>query len=436
MTEAASARSAAPLSAEDVPQLRDTGFGIPSSVMPRVRIDSVDLVRGIVMVLMLLDHAADFIHWGRFRFDPADLSQTTVPLFLTRWVTHFCAPVFVFLAGTSVYLQKIRGKTPAQLSKLLWTRGLWLIVLEFTVIKLSVFYSFDIRFFGFLQVIFATGFGMIVLAPLVRFRLSPTAIGATGAAIVALHNTLDGIRVTSWNGPPAAPPSFLEGVWHVLHQQGLIAPFGFPGPVAFVLYPVLAWVGVIMVGYAFGRVFELDAVRRRAAMIRLGLGMTAAFVVIRAINFYGDPSQWSTQKSVALTLLSFINTTKYPPSLLFLLMTLGPAIAFLGWLDGKRTGAIGNFFVVFGRVPLFFYVLQWQVAHLAGIALVLAFQGGVGLRRLLVSPIDWFSVTPPRGFDLWVVYLVWIAGVALLYPLCKWFAGVKARRKDWWLSYL
>lgn len=432
-----------PLSVEDVPQLRDTGFGLPTSEMPRTRIDSVDLVRGIVMVLMLLDHTADFMQTGRFLYDPADLSRATAPIFLTRWITHFCAPMFVFLAGTSVYLQRIRGKSPAVLSSLLWKRGLWLILLEFTVIRTSVFYSFDYRFLGFIQVIFAAGVGMIVLAALVR--LPTTVVGAIGVAILALHNALDGIRGVNWNGPPAPPPSFADGVWHVLHQQGLIAPFGFPGPVVFVLYPVLAWIGVLLAGYAFGRVYTWQVERRRKWMIRLGLSLTAAFILLRATNLYGDPSQWSAQKNAAFTILSFINTTKYPPSLLFLLMTLGPAIALLGWLEG-RLPALGSrlaesskpravsALVTFGRVPLFFYVLQWQYAHLAGIALLAAL--GDSVRRLVASPIDWASIPPPRGVDLWVVYVFWIAGVLLLYPLCKWFAGVKARRRDWWLSYL
>jgi uncharacterized membrane protein len=423
---------ARPLSVDDVPQLRDTDFSLPKSEMPRTRIDSVDLVRGIVLVLMLLDHTADFMHTGRFLYDPADLSRATAPIFLTRWITHFCAPVFVFLAGTSVYLQRIRGKSPKVLSSFLWKRGLWLILLELTVIRFSVFYSLDYRFLGFLQVIFAIGVGMIVLAALLR--LPTMVMGAAGVAILALHNGLDGIRGVTWNGPPAPPPSFADGLWHVLHQQGLIAPFGFPGPVLFVLYPVLAWIGVILTGYAFGRVYEWDVERRRKWMIRFGLGLTAAFVLLRATNLYGDPSEWSAQKNAAFTILSFVNTTKYPPSLLFLLMTLGPAIALLGWLEGKRIGRIGNVFVVFGRVPLFFYLLQWQVAHLAGIAIIAA--TGDSVRRLVASPIDWASIPAPRGVDLWVVYVVWIGGVLLLYPLCKWFAGVKARRRDWWLSYL
>lgn len=423
---------ARPLSVDEVPQLRDTGFALPTSEMPRTRIDSVDLVRGIVMVLMLLDHTADFMQTGRFLYDPADLSRATAGIFLTRWITHFCAPVFVFLAGTSVYLQRIRGKSPKVLSSFLWKRGLWLILLELTVIRTSVFYSLDYRFLGFLQVIFATGVGMIVLA--VLLRLPTTVIGAAGVAVLGLHNALDGIKGVNWNGPPAPPPSFADGLWHVLHQQGLIAPFGFPGPVVFVLYPVLAWIGVILTGYAFGRVYEWDVERRRKWMIRFGLGLIAAFIVLRATNLYGDPNRWSAQKNAVFTILSFVNTTKYPPSLLFVLMTLGPAIALLGWLEGKRLGRIGNFFVVFGRVPLFFYVLQWQVAHLAGIAILAA--NGDSVRRLVASPIDWASITPPRGVDLWVVYVAWIAGVLLLYPACTWFAGVKARRKDWWLSYL
>ena len=419
------------LSLGDVPQLRDTGYGVPKSEVPRMRIDAVDLVRGIVMVIMLLDHTRDFIHVDALRYDATDLTRTTVALFFTRWITHFCAPAFVFLAGTAAYLQGVRGKSRQTLSAFLVKRGLWLMLLEVTFVRLSMLWNADPKFLGFLQVIFAIGLGMVVLGGLVRF-FSWKPIGVFGVAIVALHNALDGIRVPPWF-PPAPAPPLSQQMWVFLHQQGLLAPFGFPGPVAIVLYPVLAWIGVICAGYAFGRVYEWDSQRRRAFLLRLGLGLTALFIALRATNLYGDSAHWSVQKSAAFTALSFLNTTKYPPSLLFLLMTLGPAIAVLGWLDGKRLARAGDYFVTFGRVPLFFYVLQWNYAHIAGVTLALANRNST--RFYFSAPLDWGS-SGFHGFALWVVYAVWLVGVLLLYPLCKWFAGVKARRRDWWLSYL
>jgi uncharacterized membrane protein len=205
--------------------------------------------------------------------------------------------------------------------------------------------------------------------------------------------------------------------------------------VLFVIYPLVAWLGEIAAGYAFGRLFEFDAQRRRRLLLIIGGSATALFVILRAINIYGDPAEWSTQKNALFTLLSFVNTTKYPPSLLFLLMTLGPAILALALFEsGSGRGWLREFFVTFGRVPLFFYLLQWPVAH--GISLLLHFAFGKPTAWLFQSPIDWTGATPNAGFNLAVTYLCWIAGVLLLYPLCKWFAGVKQRRKDWWLSYL
>jgi uncharacterized membrane protein len=398
------------------------------------RIDSIDLLRGIVMVIMMLDHTRDFVHNAALQFDPTDLSRTNIFLFFTRWITHFCAPVFVFLAGTGAYLQLARGKSKAQLSRFLVTRGLWLIFLELTVVKLGIAFNPDFRFLGFLQVIWVIGVSMIVLAVLIY--LPKSVIAAFGLLMIALHHLLDGIHVNSWRGPGTPIPSFGGKLWILLHQ-----PFdGFPvlgdnSPGVAVIYPLVPWIGVMAVGYAFGALYQLDAQRRRRLLLIIGGAATALFIVIRAINLYGDPRAWAPQQNLVFTVLSFVNTTKYPPSLLFLLMTLGPAILTLALFEAKTSGGtIRNFFVTFGRVPLFFYILQWFTAHVISILLHFAF--GKPVSWLWQSPADFGRPEPGIGFNLGVVYLAWIAGVLLLYPLCRWFAGVKQRRRDWWLSYL
>src|SRR5689334_16874130 len=397
------------------------------------RIDSIDLLRGIVMVIMMLDHTRDFVH-NAAQFDPTDLSSTNVALFLTRWITHFCAPVFVFLAGTGAYLQLARGKSKAELSRFLVTRGLWLIFLELTIVKLGVFFNPDIHFLGFLQVIWVIGVSMIVLAMLIY--LPKSVIAAFGVLMSALHNLLDNIPVHAWQGPGTPAPSVGAKLWMLLHKPF----FGFPvlwdgTPLILVIYPLIPWIGVMAVGYVFGALYQLDTPRRRRLLIIIGSVATLLFIVIRAINIYGDPSQWSQQKNFVFTVLSFVNTTKYPPSLLFLLMTLGPAILALALFESSTAGgALRNFFVTFGRVPLFFYILQWYTAHVIAIVLHLAF--GKPVSWLLRSPLNFGPRETGIGFNLAVVYLAWIAGVLMLYPLCKWFAGVKQRRRDWWLSYL
>lgn len=419
-----------------------TGFQEPYSS----RIDSIDLLRGIVMVIMMLDHTRDFVHSGAFQFDPTDLTKTTVAVFFTRWITHFCAPVFVFLAGTGAYLQLARGKSKRELSRFLVTRGMWLVVLEFTVVRFGVFFSLDYRFLGMMQVIWVIGVSMIILAALIHLPLK--VIAGFGIAMIALHNFLDRFKVEGWRGPGSAVPGLGAKLWIVAHQPFELFPvLGFPGPVVFVVYPLIPWIGVMAVGYAFGALYQHDTAWRRRVLLAMGSTMTVLFIVLRAIDVYGDPAKWSRQKSAMFTVLSFLNTTKYPPSLLFLLMTLGPAIIALAWFEPKASSIyvsgsqsiftrLRNALVTFGRVPLFFYILQWYAAHL--IAIVAGLIAGQPVAYQWASPIVKFSSPPPPGvgFPLWVVYLCWAVGVLLLYPVCKWFAGLKARRRDWWLSYL
>lgn len=426
-----------PTGSEIIPQPA-VGFELEPGKPARSRIDSIDLLRGIVMVIMMLDHMRDFVHNAALQFDPSDLSRTNVWLFFTRWITHFCAPVFVFLAGTGSYLQFARGKSKSELSRFLITRGLWLIVLEFTVVRFGVFFSFDPSLLGFLQVIWVIGVSMIVLAALIHLPL--TVIGGFGLAMIAFHNLLDRYPVQGWQGPNSPVPSVGAKLWMILHQQGGFPIAGFPSPFLLVIYPLIPWIGVMAAGYVFGALYRQDAAVRRRGLLAIGGLSTLLFIVIRATILYGDPSKWSSQKSALFTVLSFINTTKYPPSLLYLLMTLGPAIIALALFESTSTSgseasrrpALGNALVTFGRVPLFFYLLQWYTSHLIAVLLHVAF--GKPVKWLF--QVDWQNAPPGVGFNLLVVYAAWIAAVLLLYPLCKWFAGVKQRRRDWGLSYL
>lgn len=389
---------------------------IPAALKPP-RLESVDILRGIVMVIMALDHVRDFFHADALRFDPTDLTQTTPVLFFTRWITHFCAPVFVFLAGTGAFLSATRGKTVQQLSRFLWTRGLVLVLFELTIVRLGWTFNFSPQFL-FVQVIWAIGVSMICLAALVR--LPTTIIGIVGVVMIAGHNALDGIS-------PETFGSFSLW-WKILHvsQPTQLTPEIMFWPI----YPLIPWIGVMAAGYAFGTLLMKEPEQRRRTLLWLGLGLTAGFVVLRAINSYGDLVPWSTQPSGIFTLLSFLNTTKYPPSLDYLLMTLGPAIAALALLD-RGAGKAGNFFAVYGRVPMFYYIIHLYVIHaLAVIAGVLqGFDASAFLTIMVAFPEHY-------GVGLPAVYLVWIGVVLALYPVCVWYGGVKRRRKDPWLSYL
>jgi len=372
----------------------------------RRRLDAVDLLRGIVMIMMALDHVRD--HFSNAAVDPTDLAHTTPALFLTRWITHFCAPTFVLLAGASAYLAGRRGRTRRELSRFLLTRGIWLVVLEATVVRVG--WSFDPHFgWPALQVIWAIGASMIVLSGLV-FLPTP-AIAAFGITLIAGHNLVDGI----------APERFgaAAWVWSMLHVPR------FP-----VVYPLVPWVGVMAAGYGLGPLLLREAPERGRILVRLGLGLTVAFLIVRLANGYGDPAPWSTQARAGFTVLSFLDTTKYPPSLLFLLMTLGPAIAALPALE-RLSGPAARVILVFGRVPLFYYVLHLYLIH--ALAVLAAYLAGRDIAAFMTAcfafPKDW-------GFGLPVVYMTWILVVALLYAPCRWFGGVKQRRRDPWLSYL
>ncbi len=398
------------------------------------RIDSVDLLRGLVMVIMVLDHVREYVHSEAFHYQPTDLSKTGTILFFTRWITHLCAPTFVFLAGTSIYLQLIRGKSRGELSRFLLTRGLWLIVLEFTVVRFSIVFNLDYTFLGFATVFWIFGVSMIALAALIY--LPVRVVAAIGIAMVALHNLLDRFIVppaVAFAGTP--PPDTWQKLWMFLHQPGAV-PLA-DGVQVFVAYPVLPWIGVMALGYTLGAVYTWEAEKRKKFLLRLGLGLTALFIVLRTINVYGDPSPWASQASGLFTFLSFLNTTKYPVSLLFLLMTLGPSLMILAAADGarKEDNVLNKVLVTFGRVPLFYFILQMFYAHGAGV--LLGYLAGKDVHHFFVNFPELASTAPPDvGFPLWVVYAVWIAGLIILYPLCAWYGKLKKGRHGFPFSYL
>lgn len=378
------------------------------------RNEAIDLLRGLVMVIMVLDHARDF--WGGFTPDPNDLEVTTVALFFTRWVTNFCAPVFVFLAGVSAYLYGCE-RPCRQLSFFLVTRGLWLILIELTICK-YVWIPEPGYSLVLLQVIWAIGCSMIALAGLCFF--GPAAVGIIGLIIVVGHNALDSLR--------PADNEYLTTLWTFAHEGGQLQLFD--GVTWLVSYPFLPWIGVMALGYSFGASVHLSRPQRSAFYMRLGLALTVLFIVLRALNGYGDPADWSSQTTNMFTVLSFLSTTKYPPSLLFLLMTLGPAFCMLALLDNWTIGGrLRTALLVFGRVPLFFYVLHLYLLRFTALPVSFALYGAD-------------MATPPPGpagsamLGLGAAYLAWGLAILLLYPACRWFAGIKKRRSDWWLSYL
>jgi uncharacterized membrane protein len=389
-------------------------LGVCSLPAVRPRVDSIDLLRGVIMLLMALDHTRDF-------FGPTgmDVRNVEAPaLFLTRWITHFCAPLFIFLAGTSAYLYGTRGRTLGEVSRFLLTRGLWLIVLEFTIVRLGWTFSIDLDFFA-AQVIWAIGAAMVALAGLVY--LPRWAIAAAALVMIGGHNLLDFIRAEHSG---AAGP-----LWMILHQRGLLQ-FGGDTKL-YVLYPLVPWIGVMAAGYTFGPVFKVDPASRRRWLLGVGALTSAGFVVLRATNLYGDPQPWTPQDGWLATLLSFLNCEKYPPSLLYLAMTLGPGLLLLTAFEHAR-GRLANAIITFGRVPLFFYVLHIFLIHALAAALAWLVLGSAG----------WLFGQPPMnrpanyGLSLPGIYLVWLFVVLVLYPPCRWFASLKQHRREWWWSYL
>lgn len=395
----------------------------------RPRIDSVDLLRGLVMVIMVLDHTRDFFHRDAFLYAPEDLARSTPALFLTRWITHFCAPVFVLLAGTGAMLQRQRGTPRGELSRYLLTRGAWLVVLEFTLVRLGFEFNLDYAAsFGVFQVIWVIGVSMMVLAGLVH--LPTTVVGALGVAMIALHNLLDRYTLPA---EAAVDPSAIQQLWFLAHQPGPVSVFGFP---AFALYPLVPWIGVMAAGYALGTIYTWEPGRRQRFLVGLGLALTAGFLILRATNLYGDPVPWAAQtRGPGFTALSFLNTNKYPPSLLFLMMTLGPSLVALAWFERVRRDAAGQALVTLGRVPLFFYLMQWYIPHVLAVLAGLA--AGQSVAWQFEGITGRFALTPGSvGFGLPVVYAAWFTSLALLYPLCVRYAALRRKHPNSLLRFL
>lgn len=374
---------------------------------------AIDVLRGIVIMLMTLDHTRDF--FSSVSFEPTDLAQTTPALFLTRWITHFCAPIFVLLAGTSAYLGAPKTATPAGKGRVsgmgpyvryLALRGLWLILLEVTWVRFGWTFNINYHMTGLL-VIWAIGVAMIALAALVHF--SPKIVGIVGVVIITMHNLLDPIKASDWGS--AAP------LWKILHEPGAFQLM--PGIRLAALYSVLPWIGVMCAGYGFGALWDYWSNRRTRSLLVLGGALSLAFVIVRGLRIYGDPEPWSVQGSSLMTALSFLNTNKYPPSLAYLLMTLGPAMLGLGLLSARPR--LPKVFSVFGRVPMFFYLLHLPLIHLAAVV-TSSITHGTALWGGPAKP-------PGFGFGLGGVYLVTALILAVLYPICLWFATQKSQHR-------
>jgi uncharacterized membrane protein len=388
------------------------------------RMTSIDIVRGLVIVIMALDHVRDHMMIASVQ-DPTADPSTGPLLFATRWITHFCAPTFVFLAGVSAGLMA-RRKNSGELARFLVLRGLWLILIE--VLVISTAFSFaptgiaDLggRTFIGLQVIWAIGASMVVLGGMQY--LGPRACLAVGLAIVFGHNLLDAV----W--PPASTTGITGPLWVVLHARQAYQV----GPLwIYFSYPLLPWTGIMLVGYASASLFQLPAKLRDSRLIRAGSALVIGFVLLRALAIYGDPGAWHvTPDNLSASAMSFLATTKYPPSLLYTLMTLGPAAIVCGFAD-RMPGMIRNVLLTYGRAPLAFYIAHFYLIHTLSILLGLSegFQAGQFLTVYRFFPKGY-------GVSLGGIYLLWVAVVVLLYPLCRYVCAVKARRRDWWLSFL
>ncbi|RYY21562.1 MAG: DUF1624 domain-containing protein [Chitinophagaceae bacterium] len=387
------------------------------------RLSSIDALRGLVMIIMALDHSREMFHNAAFTGDPVDMSTTTPALFFTRWITHFCAPVFVFLSGTSIYLQSLR-KTKKELSVFLLKRGLWLIVVDLVIMSFGI--TFDVHFgLIILQVIWAMGISMIILAGAIWL---PFAVPATiGLLIVFGHNALDFFEKNA----SSAPSVF----YHLVHRPAML-PIS-EGHFLGIFYPFVPWTGVLLTGYAFGKSYTSAAGAEPNAKITryIGFGAIFLFIILRYTNVYGDPLPWSGQKTPVYTFLSFLNTQKYPPSLLYLCMTLGPALVLLSFLNSlprKLTVVM----TVYGKVPFFYYILHFYILHL--ITAIMFLGRGHSFREGIEgSPsFPFHFIVPGEGLSLLASYGLWILVVACLYPLCRWFGRYKQLHTQWWLSYI
>jgi uncharacterized membrane protein len=409
------------------PASLDAPRQVPARESSGGRATVVDVLRGLVMVLMPLDHTREF--FTNYSSNPLDPQQTTFLLYLTRWISHVCAPVFVFLAGTSIFLQQQR-KIRSQLTQHLLARGLWLIIVELTLVH--VVFNFHWQWnIQILEVIWAIGASMMIMAALIHLRMRWVLL--IGACLVAGHNLLDGLTVTKFGR--------LGWLWQLLHVPGLISGQSMTPPIILVAYPLLPWVGVMALGYGFGNMLIQPREKRRQWNLRAGLALLVAFGLLRLSNLYGDPVRWSSQPTWWRTGLSFMNVQKYPPSLLFLLVTLGiAALIAAGIESAERRNAFGRLrsvLQVYGRVPFFYFLMHIALIHL--LALVVSAARGENWRWWVTEFPSGGVLTghpPGYGYGLAIVWCIWIFVVVISYPACKWYAGMKKRSRNPLLSYL
>ena len=387
-------------------------------VAAQTRVASIDLIRGAVMILMAIDHVR--VYSG------VPAGGPTAGVFFTRWITHFCAPAFIFLAGTSAFLY---GRRRGDASRLLLIRGLWLVLLEFTALRLAWTFNFDFRHYEMAGVIWVIGICMVLMAAAVKLPLN--ALAVFGVLIIGAHNLMDS-RLEAVLGHPNDNP--ISGLWKVLYIGFYAGPVRMGELNVFVLYSIIPWIGVMAAGYAFGRVLIFEASRRKKVCLLIGFSAIALFLLLRGFNLYGDPFPWLRGSRVP-AVLAFLNTTKYPASLCFLLMTLGPTIASIPLLE-SASGPVPRLVSVFGRVPFFYYVLHIPLIHALAVVVSKVRLGYVNAWLFANHPMG--NPRPPAGYtwNLWLLYLVWAIAIAALYFPCRWFAGFKSRRKDWWLRYL
>ncbi|WP_380874469.1 hypothetical protein ACFB49_48180 [Sphingomonas sp. DBB INV C78] len=406
-------------------QVAGSATVVPSGALTAgARLRSIDILRGLVIVIMALDHVRDYLHISGYALDPLDPEQSWGLLYATRWITHFCAPTFVFLSGLSAWLQHVKGKPTPILSRFLLLRGLWLLLLEVTVMSFG--WAFSVPWLLFLQVIWAIGWSMIALAALVW--LPRIAVLAIGIAIIAGHNLFDGVD-------PAALGAW-GPLWQFLQTGGIWPPSAVPpeGVIAFQAYPVLAWIGVMAFGYGIGAVFLSPA--RDRILPFIGLGMIGLFLLLRLTSAYGDPQPWTVHADFGATLMDFLDVRKYPPSLLYVCATIGPVLMLVPLIERWR-GVVAEFFRTFGAVPLFAYVLHIYLVHTLSLIVLIATGRPIAgsfdaIRNAIFMP----QLLEGTGQSLWVVYATWAVAIAILYPLCRWWGDLKVRRRDWWLSYL
>jgi len=388
------------------------------------RISSIDLLRGIVILLMALDHVRMYFGEGTWYSEPTNLAATTPLLFFTRWITHFCAPVFVFLSGTSAYLSGRKKSSTGEISRFLLTRGLWLIFVELVIINFA--WTFDITYsFRILQVIWAIGLSMIALSALVF--LPQKMILGVGLLLVFGHDLLHSISV---NGD-----TFTDLLWYTLHQPKFLILDS--GNVVNFVYPILPWIGLMALGYVTGSLYnsDYDSTERRKILLRTGIVATGLFLMLRGFHWYGEPSDWAKQNSPIFSLISFLNATKYPPSLHFLLMTMGPALIFLS-ISETIQSRISKIIVTFGKVPFFFYVVHLYLIHALASA-YLVYQGETWGAYVLSAREMMSGRLGSFGVSLEAVYIIWILVIVMLYPLCRWYQTYKERHPDkFWLSYV